>query len=71
MCDFQPIEKYWANIKGHIGRHYFKGRNMQWIADEFEIRSRSVNTGDLVRHAMGEMNTWIVNDDLLVGSIDY
>ena len=71
MCDFQPIEKYWANIKGHICRSYFKGRNMQWIADEFQKRSVTVDVDALVRHAAGEMNTWICNDDLLTGSINY
>jgi hypothetical protein len=71
MCDFQPIEKYWANIKNHIGRKYFKGRTMQWIAAEFDFRARTVNTGDLVRHSMDDMNTWIKNDDLLEGSIYY
>lgn len=71
LCDCQPIEKYWANVKNHIDRNYFKGRNMQWIAADFDIRGRSVNTGDLVGHAMEYMDAWICNNDLLEGSIKF
>lgn len=68
LCNFQPIELFWAYIKNSIGRRYFKGRDMAWIASEFAKRALQINCADLIRHAHEFMDTWISLDTILSGS---
>ena len=70
MCNFQPIELYWANIKNSIGRRYFSGRDMKWIQHYFKKHSITIECDSLVRHAHDCMNIWLRQDNLLGGVYD-
>ena len=65
LCNFQPIELYWVYIKYSIGRRYFKGRDMVWIADEFARRAHRINCHDIIiNHAHGCMDDLISLDTI-------
>ena len=55
LCNFYPIEMYWAFIKNSIGREYFKGRTMDWIATEFGQLGNHIDCGYLIR------NVWTID----------
>jgi hypothetical protein len=67
---FQPIELMWADVKGDIGSNYKKGRNFEWIKNRVCDHSAKIDCSTLVRHAIDCMNVWLVEDDVLGGSID-
>ena len=70
LCVFQPIELYWADIKGDIRRKYFKGRDFEWIQSRVNVHSDEIECGSLVRHCEDCMNAWIEHDDVLSGPVD-
>ena len=68
LCNFLPVEPYWAYIKNSIGRRYFKGRDMVWIADECARRANEIDCRDLIHHLHGSMDDWISLDTILNGN---
>ena len=62
LCNFQPIELFWAYIKNSIGRRYFKGRDMAWIVSEFAKRAYCIDCAALIRHTHKCMDDWISLD---------
>ena len=70
LCVFQPIEHYWADLKGDIDRQYFKGRDFNWIQDRVKVHSAEIGCSSLVRHCENCMNAWIEHDDVLSGTVN-
>ena len=48
LCVCQLIELYWADIKGDIGRKYFKGRDFEWIQSRVNVHSDEIECSSLV-----------------------
>ena len=60
---------YWAFIKNSIGREYFKGRTMDWIATEFGRLGSHIDCGNLIRHVHKCMDIWLSTDTVLGGTL--
>ena len=67
---FQPIELYWADLNGDIGRQYFKGRDFNWIQNRVRAHSAEIKCGSLVKHCKDCMNAWIEHDHVLSGTVN-
>ena len=65
---FQPIELYWADLKGDIGRKYFKGKDVRWIQSRVNDHSPEIECSSLIRHCEDCMNSWLEQDDVLSGT---
>ena len=66
---FQNIELYWAELKGDIGRQYFKSSNFQWRQSRVNDHYAEIECNSLIRRCKDCMNAWLEQDDVLSGAV--
>ncbi|CAN0594969.1 unnamed protein product, partial [Laminaria digitata] len=82
MPTFQPIELFWQHGKQYVSFNFETKRNMAqvweqvrkgWYGDRGwkgqEGGWKAANCSKLVKHAIKEMDKWVVNDPVLSGSM--
>ena len=82
MPSFQPIELFWQHGKQYVSFKFETGRTIKQVWEQIRLGWygdpswagqpggwKPANCGNLVKHAIGEMDKWIANDAVLKGSI--
>ena len=82
MPSFQPIELFWQHGKQYVSFKFETGGTIKQVWEQIRFcwyggpswagqpgGWKPANCGNLVKHAIGEMDKWIANDAVLKGSI--